>query len=104
MTTTYNCIIHENPDINAFYVVDLAKTVDLYFKWNTLLPNVKPYYAIKCNSNPRVLKVLENLGVNFDCASQKEIQTILDITHDPSRIIFANPCKIPSHIKCLGFI
>ena len=35
MTTTYNCIIHENPDINAFYVVDLAKTVDLYFKWNT---------------------------------------------------------------------
>lgn len=99
MTTTYNCIIHENPDINAFYVVDLAKTVDLYFKWNTLLPNVKPYYAIKCNSNPRVLKVLENLGVNFDCASQKEIQTILDITHDSNRIIFANPCKIPSHIK-----
>ena len=102
MTTVcdlYRKIIGENPEKSAFYVVDLGKLEKLYEKWIELLPRVKPYYAIKCNSNPKVLEVLENLGVNFDCASKDEIQTILDITHDPDRIIFANPCKNPQHIQ-----
>ena len=92
-------IIKENPEKSAFYIVDLGKIVELYEKWNRLLPKIKPYYAIKCNSNSRILEVLENLGVNFDCASQDEIQTVLDITNDPNRIIFANPCKYPEHIQ-----
>ena len=102
MTTVcdlYRKIIEENPEKSAFYVVDLGKLEKLYEKWIELLPRVKPYYAIKCNSNPKILEVLENLGVNFDCASKDEIQTILDITHDPDRIIFANPCKNPQHIQ-----
>ena len=42
---------------------------------------------------------LADLGTNFDCASQSEIDTILQITEDPQRIIFANPCKLPSHLQ-----
>lgn len=36
------------------------------------------------------------MGVNFDCASIPEIKQVLDMGVDPSRIIFANPCKAES--------
>ncbi|CAJ0763632.1 6047_t:CDS:2 [Entrophospora sp. SA101] len=40
-----------------------------------------------------------DLGTGFDCASKSEIQTILDLGVDPSRIIYANPCKQASFIR-----
>ncbi|CAI7633947.1 unnamed protein product [Penicillium glandicola] len=36
------------------------------------------------------------MGINFDCASLAEIEQVLDMKIDPSRIIFAHPCKAPS--------
>jgi len=88
-------ILHDQP----FYIIDLGQLIVSYEKWKTYLPTVKPYYAVKCNTNPIILETLANLGSNFDCASEKEISTILRITeNNPDRIIFANPCKIPSHI------
>lgn len=42
---------------------------------------------------------MASLGANFDCASQAEIKSIIEITDDPSRIIFANPCKMTSQIR-----
>jgi ornithine decarboxylase len=63
------------------------------------LPDVHPYYAIKCNPNPVILEALAALGANFDCASENEIKTIIEITKDPTRIVFANPCKMSSQIR-----
>lgn len=34
------------------------------------LPQVSPFYAVKCSSSPWILRVLDALGTNFDCASQ----------------------------------
>ena len=62
-------------------------------------PNIKPYYAIKCNPDPVILTIMADLGASFECASEPEIKQIIDITKDPSKIIFANPCKMSSHIK-----
>lgn len=84
---------------DPFYIVNLKIIEDLYNRWIENLPNIKPYYAIKCNPNINIIKTLEKLGCNFDCASKEEIKTILDITNDEKRIIFANPCKSISHIK-----
>jgi diaminopimelate decarboxylase len=84
---------------DPFYIVDMGELTRSYMTWTSLLPNVKPYYAIKCNPNPLMLEALSQLGCYFDCASEDEIQTVLDITSDPSRILFANPCKVPSHIR-----
>lgn len=57
--------------------------------------------AVKCNPDPHVLHLLAALGLGFDCASQPEISSILSlpIPVDPSRIIYANPCKAPSFIR-----
>jgi len=82
----------------AFYIIDLGKVLKQYQQWINSLPRVKPYYAIKCNPNTAIIKTLASLGVNFDCASKTEIQQILGSGISPSRIIYANPTKMKSHI------
>ena len=99
---TYDIIndyLEDNQSDHAFFIIDLGEITKAYNKWTTLLPNVKPHYAVKCNPNPVVLEALATLGCNFDCASENEIKTIIEITADPSRIIFANPCKMSSQIR-----
>jgi ornithine decarboxylase len=54
---------------------------------------------VKCNPDPNLLRFLSKIGANFDCASIQEIQSVLNLKVDPSRIIFSNPCKSPSSIK-----
>jgi len=83
----------------AFYVIDLGVVLKKLQQWRDNLPRVKPYYAMKCNPNPAVLATLLNQGVNVDCASMNEIQQVLDMGISPSRIIYANPTKMKSHIN-----
>jgi ornithine decarboxylase len=94
-----NTILEGNISEEAFYIVDIGKVIRQVQKWNEFLPDVKPYYAVKCNPNPLILKILSSLDVNFDCASKNEIASVVSITEDPSRIIFANPCKMSNQIK-----
>lgn len=55
---------------------------------------------MKCNPDPYILRLLASLGTGFDCASNGEISQVLDIGGvDPSRIIFANPCKATSFVR-----
>jgi ornithine decarboxylase len=99
---TYDIIndyLEDNQSDHAFFIIDLGEITKAYNKWTALLPNVKPHYAVKCNPNPVILEALATLGCNFDCASENEIKTIIEITADPSRIIFANPCKMSSQIR-----
>jgi len=83
----------------AFYIVDLGRVISKYEEWVENLPRVKPFYAIKCNPDPAIIKLLASLGTNFDCASKAEIQLVLGCGISSSRIIFANPCKMKSNIE-----
>jgi ornithine decarboxylase len=42
---------------------------------------------------------LAALGTGFDCASKAEIDSVLSLGVDPSRIIYAQPCKTKSYIR-----
>lgn len=55
--------------------------------------------AVKCNPDPYVLRLLSALGTGFDCASHGEISQVLALGVDPSRVIFANPCKATSFVR-----
>ena len=94
-----NDYLQENQSEEAFYLIDLGEVIAAYSKWISHLPNITPYYAVKCNPNPVLLETLSLLGASFDCASEAEIKTIIEITKNPSRIIFANPCKMTSQIR-----
>ncbi|XP_014681873.1 PREDICTED: antizyme inhibitor 2-like [Priapulus caudatus] len=82
-----------------FFVIDLNDIVRKYREWQQKMPRVEPFYAMKCNDTPGVLRLIADLGVNFDCASKKEMSTVLDLGVSPERVIFASPCKIASHVK-----
>lgn len=94
-----NNFLEDNQSEKAFYLIDLGEITKSYMNWFNLLPLVKPYYAVKSNPNPVLIEVLASLGCNFDCASETEIRLIMEATKDPSRIIFANPCKMSSQIR-----
>lgn len=87
--------IQEEP----LYICDLTDIIKKHRIWTQFLPRVVPFYAVKCNDSPMVLKILASLGTGFDCASKGEINKVLDLGVPPSRIIFANPTKPKSHLS-----
>ncbi|WFD34777.1 ornithine decarboxylase [Malassezia cuniculi] len=84
---------------NAFFVADLAQIYRQHMWWLQELPRIVPFYAVKCNPEPAVIRLLAALGTGFDCASNGEIQQVLGLGISPSRIIYANPCKAASFVR-----
>ncbi|KAF5355222.1 hypothetical protein D9758_005978 [Tetrapyrgos nigripes] len=88
----------------AFFVCDLSVVCQQHVRWMKVLPGVRPFYAVKCNPDPYVLRLLASLGCGFDCASNGEISQVLSLNNSSSAvnpassIIFANPCKPTSFI------
>ncbi|MCJ1431754.1 Ornithine decarboxylase [Xylographa pallens] len=84
---------------DAFFVADMGDVYRQHLRWKMNLKRVKPHYAVKCNPDPEVIRLLAALGTGFDCASKAEIDLILKAGVDPSRIIYAQPCKTKSYIR-----
>jgi len=78
---------------------NLGDIVAKFVKWKQNLPRVEPFYAVKCNPEDQIVRLLADLGIGFDCASKAEISQILKLGVAPSRIIYANPCKQKSFLK-----
>lgn len=91
-----NC---EPGEEDSFFVVDLGEVKRAVDYWRMKLPHVHPHYAVKCNNDPEVIRFLASENVNFDCASQSEIEFVLSFGVSPDRIVFANPCKTNSYIR-----
>jgi ornithine decarboxylase len=62
-------------------------------RFRKALPRIEPFYAVKANPNPGVLKALAAWGAGFDVASQAEMEAVLAAGVSPSRLIFANTIK-----------
>lgn len=91
--------ICEPGDEDTFFVADLGEVYRQHMRWKLNLPRVKPFYAVKCNPDPQVIRLLAELGTGFDCASKGEIEQVLKMDVDPSRIIYAQPCKTNSYVR-----
>lgn len=90
---------NEYHDNRLFFVCDLGEVYRLFEYWTKQLPRIRPFYAVKCNPDPQILRLLARLGAGFDCASQNEMGTILSLGVSSSRIIFSNPCKYSLHLR-----
>ncbi|RYO93824.1 hypothetical protein DL766_005090 [Monosporascus sp. MC13-8B] len=86
-------------DEDTFFVSDLGEVYRQHMRWKRNLPRVKPFYAVKCNPDPKVLQLLAGLGTGFDCASKAEIDQVLSMGVEPARIIYAQPCKTNSYVR-----
>jgi len=93
----------------SFLVTNLS-TIALQFKqWKHELPMVEPFYAVKCNPDPVIVRLLAQLGCNFDCATMGEIDLVLNGLGEnlslgnrglaDTSIVYANPAKMASHLQ-----
>lgn len=94
------------------FVVDheqLRKNLAEFRRW---LPNVQPYYAVKANSDPEIVRTLYRAGASFDVASLAEFRLVHDnIRGLPAKerqdyiwdkIIYANPIKADETLRALN--
>ena len=86
-------------DQEAFYIVDLSMVLEKLARWKELMPRVKPFYAVKCNNDSAICRLLARAGCGFDCASQAEIEQVLAMNVPVDQIIYANPCKQASMLR-----
>ena len=73
--------------------VDLATVCRSYRQLRAALPGVALHYAVKANPSAPVLHALRDEGAAWDVASPTEIDAVLAVDRDPSRISFGNTVK-----------
>ncbi len=81
------------------FLISKSKLLNQLKRFQTLLPRVKPFYAVKSNSHPFILQTFADAGIGFDVASIQEMKTLLDMGVTPERMIFANTVKTPEALK-----
>ena len=92
-------LIKNNKVAGSFRVTNISLIERQVMLWKRQLPDIAPYYAVKCNPDPVILNVLAKMGVNFDCATQGEIRLVTEKCGVfPDRIIYANPAKMVHHL------
>ena len=64
-----------------------------YQTFREYLPEVTPFYAIKSNPHPGIVKAFIAMGSSFDVASAPEMKHVLRLGAHPSKIIFAHTIK-----------
>ena len=96
-------MIQKKKEKEKFMIVNLQSITDKYNEWLKELPMVVPHYAVKCNPDPKILKHLSSLGCHFDCATQGEIDLVLNQLNknivSPKSIVYSNPNKKEEMIK-----
>jgi ornithine decarboxylase len=81
------------------FLISKGRLLSQLKRFQLLLPRVKPFYAVKSNSHPFILKTFANAGTGFDVASIQEMKTLIDMGVSPDRMVFANTVKTPEALK-----
>jgi ornithine decarboxylase len=85
----------ETPNI----VVNLRTVRNNFTKLRDSFPYARIYYAMKANPGEPVLKMLVEMGSNFDIASRYELNQILGLGVSPDRLSYGNTIKKARDIK-----
>jgi diaminopimelate decarboxylase len=84
-----------------FYYYDLnilKKTLDELIQESSK-KNYKIHYALKANSNDRILKLISDSGLGADCVSGNEITKAIETGFNNDEIVFAGVGKSDKEIK-----
>jgi len=93
------------------FVIDHAQLRRNLAEFKRWLPNVQPYYAVKANAHPEIVKTLYHAGASFDVASLPEFLNVHENIKDLpdkarqdfiwDKIIYANPIKAIETLQAL---
>ena len=67
-------------------VINLNRIKKNYLELKQFFSTADIYYAVKANPHEEILKLLMNLGANFDIASRYELDKILALGINPNRL------------------
>jgi ornithine decarboxylase len=94
-----NHFLETHQSDQPFFIVNLKEVIKKINLWRENLPLVEPFYAVKCNPDDIIIRLMSSMGLGFDCASKNEIARVVSAGAVPEKIIFANPCKMTEQIK-----
>lgn len=81
-----------------FYDLDVLRSTLDIVKKESEYSGYKVHYAVKANSNPRILKLIASYGFGADCVSYNEIAGAVAAGFNPSEIVFAGVGKTDREI------
>ncbi|MGL4331533.1 MAG: diaminopimelate decarboxylase, partial [Bacteroidales bacterium] len=76
-----------------FYDTDLLRKTLEIVKTESDKYNFHVHYAIKANSNDRILAIINEFGLGVDCVSGGEIEAALNAGFSADRVVFAGVGK-----------
>ena len=82
-----------------YYDLDLLKRTLEELTKESLKRNYKIHYALKANSNDRILKIISSSGLGADCVSGNEITKAIETGFKNDGIVFAGVGKSDKEIK-----
>ena len=93
----------------SFLVCNLSPVLSQFQLWKQELPMVEPFYTVKCNPDPVILRLLAGLNCGFGCATMGELDFVINHLGDDHSlgprgksthyIAYSNPAKMEQHIK-----
>lgn len=81
-----------------FLAGDLGILEQNIARYRAALPDVTPFYAVKCNSVPEVLRTAARLGIGFEIASLGELTLLQSLGVDPADVLYSNTVKPAGHV------
>jgi len=81
-----------------FYDLDVLRSTLDTVKKESENSGYKIHYAVKSNSNPRILKIISSYGLGADCVSYNEIEAAMKAGFDSKHIVFAGVGKTDKDI------
>lgn len=82
-----------------FLALDTRLLAQRLGAFETALPGIRPFYAVKCNSEEPVLRTVADHGAGFEVASLGELRMLQGIGVDPYDVLYSNTVKPASHIR-----
>lgn len=81
-----------------FLACDLRLVADRVRDFRTALPGVHPFFAVKCNSVPQILRTMQEAHAGFEVASCGELRTLQSLGVDPANVLYSNTVKPAGHV------
>jgi diaminopimelate decarboxylase len=81
-----------------YYDLDILRSTLDVVKKESVNSGFKVHYAVKANSNPRILRIISSYGFGADCVSWNEIAASMEAGFSPSEIVFAGVGKTDNEI------
>ena len=82
-----------------YYDLDIVRSTLDVVKKEADNSGFKVHYAVKANSNPRILKIISSYGLGADCVSWNEIAAAINAGFSSSEIVFAGVGKTDKEIE-----